>query len=125
MPMTMTLAEFASVNSDATYTVVRGWLRVWNCELFPSELNAAVFAEIHPNTLAAGTHDVRLTVRSAEGTSVLDQGSLTVTDARVATRFVIPISLEARRVEQVALDLHVGLLLKASSLLFVRHAGQP
>mgnify|MGYP001587831000 CR=1 FL=1 len=121
--LTMTLAEFASVNADASYTLVRAGLRIWSCDVFPSVLVASVFAEVQPNTLAVGTHAVKLTLLGSDGASVLEQASLDVTDSRVETRFVIPIWLEARRVEQAALHLEVGGSLEARTTLSIRRAG--
>lgn len=91
----ITLAEYATVHTDGTVTVVRAGLDHWWPEQLPAEFSSYAYAEIDPAHLGGGEVPVSLQVHAPDGQVVAKiEGTIRVDKAKSA-RLVFPVFFAA------------------------------
>jgi hypothetical protein len=108
--MFVTVCEFASINADGTFTVVRGGLLRWWADRLPWRLHGHVYAEVPAESLVAGTHPVTLSATGEQLAVQLAAGDVVVKAPAYVTRLSLPIDVLVPTYGRTTLRLAVGLL---------------
>ena len=72
MALIVTLAEYAGVNADGTFNIVRGGIDLWRSKGFPFQFAAFLMVEVAGGQLTVGQKAFKVSIRDAAGANVCE-----------------------------------------------------
>ena len=63
--MSLVLAEYAAINGDGTFTIVRGGITRWRARRFPLEVSLSLFVSVRADQLTSGRQVMHVRVEQA------------------------------------------------------------
>jgi hypothetical protein len=94
--MILRLCEYATANSDGTFTIIRGGIEFWSTKQLPLPVALWLMIELEPRSLPKGESSLLITGNTVAGEDVLHMdGLVNLGSPDQVTRFAIPIQFVA------------------------------
>lgn len=116
--MRVTLADYAAVNPDGSYTIVRGGLDRWRTNApLPLQIASWAFIEFMSGGMAAGDMQFKMTVtREPNPSQTLAEGKLHLEQVGGVARLALPLQFGASAFATYTIEIAIGEAAGAATL---------
>jgi hypothetical protein len=109
LPIFLSVCEYATVNPDGTFTVIRGGINTVSAPALPVHLSGALYLEISPGEFPPGEYAFTIKMRDPMGADVLDfAGRIDIQSQPRPARLAIGFSTNFQTTGEVMVVCRVG-----------------